>query len=296
MADAVGLLGGVLVERIELRNRQVDVLVASGENAGERCPPAIEHPRHRFEVRRPRRSRAAALRGRKQRSAREIAGNRQGRGVEERRQDVDVAHGDGRHFAASCATSAADLGNDERNVKRRFVGEQTVRLLAVLAKRLSVIAGDDDDRRPRGIAHIVEKRRERRVGRRDLAVGTAFRRTGCRRAAADDTARADRTRAPRRTSGRFLCAPIQSRASGTTVVAGRSGMHELSRVARFAESIVVDVEPLIQAETRVERKGGDERAGRVTSLLQNRRERTCCPARGDSRCSRGRRACTDTGR
>ena len=274
MADAVGRFGGILVERIELRNRQIDVLVASGENARERCPPSIEHPRHRFEVRRPRRSRAAALRGRKERSARKIAGNRQGRGVQERRQHVDVAHGGGRHFSASCATIAAELGNDERDVKRRFVGEQTVRLLAVLAKRLSMIAGDDDDRRPRGIAHIVEKRRERRVGRRYLAV---VRLSGVlaveRRRRTVGRVRIEHVH-PGEPAGAFVRADPIAR-EGHHGCRRPLGHDELSRVARFPESIVVDVEPLIQAETRVQRKGGDEGTGRVTSLLENRRERTC---------------------
>ena len=45
-----------------------------------------------------------------------------------------------------------------------------MRGLAVLAERLAVIAGHDDQRRPTVGSHIVEQRRKRRVGRRDLTV------------------------------------------------------------------------------------------------------------------------------
>ena len=46
---------------------------------------------------------------------------------------------------------------------------------------------------------------------------------------------------------------------------------ELARSVRFAEAIVVDVEAGIQTESRMDRIGGDERAGGVACGLQKRR-------------------------
>ena len=128
---------------------------------------------------------------------------------------------------------AAQVRDDQRNAQRRLVREDPVRFLAVIAEPLSMVAGHDDERRPARVPHVVQQRRQRRVGGRHFAVVGLARRTARRTAAAADTARADRTRAPRRTTAgspaRFAAVPavlpaIQSRASGTTADAGRSGM------------------------------------------------------------------------
>ena len=68
----------------------------------------------------------------------------------------------------------ADLGDDERHPQRRFIGEDAVGELAVLAEAFAVIGGDDDERRPGQAGNAIEERRERVVGPRDLGrVGVA---------------------------------------------------------------------------------------------------------------------------
>ena len=100
-------------------------------------------------------------------------------GVEDRWQDVDVARENRRDFAAivrlkpdttGASRSTTDLRKDQRDVERGLISEQAVGLLAVIAKPFAMVAGHDDERRVIRCAHIVEQRRESRVGRRDFAV------------------------------------------------------------------------------------------------------------------------------
>ncbi len=151
---------------------------------------------------------------------------------------------------------------DERDPECRFVGEDSVRRLAVLAKRFAVVRCQDDERR-RAVTRRedrVDERRQRRVDRGHVVcvrlrvrvvrleemhpAEVRLHRPGIHPAACER----DRVRA----------APLlqQERTSG----------------ARVEEAVVVDVEAAVEPEPRVERERADERAGPVTAILQDRGE------------------------
>ena len=225
-----------------------------------------------------------------------------------------MAGGDVRHFAlqsrrrlfsSGAPFSGADLRDDQRHAKRRFVREQPVRLFAMVAERFAVIGRDNHQRRTRRRAQIVEQRRQRCVGSRDLAVVRPARILRVeRRRRPIRRVRIEEVQPARTTAGAGCCvlgagaapsvpvSPLHLALSHPPVPApsrprrlfrdprarerddGRRrplGHVEICRRARVAEAIVVDVEALVQAEARVQRKAGDERGGRVARLLEHRR-------------------------
>ena len=156
--------------------------------------------------------------------------------------------------------------------QRGFVREQPVRGLAVIAERFAVIAGNDDERRPRDCGAQPRTADRARRRRPRLRRNTVDPRTRDRTAAAADRARAARRRGPRRASGHRPARRIHDVASATTADAGRSTIVKPPPVT-IVEAPVVDVEPRRQAEPCVEREGGHERTRREAARLQDRRER-----------------------
>ena len=157
--------------------------------------------------------------------------------------------------------------HDQRDVQRGLVGEQSVRQLAVLAAPLAVIAGDDDERviddRPELLAQHV-------VNVRDLAeveIGGVLRCEWLGRAVGGVGVVHVHPHEP------FLSLvglPPPDR--GLEHRCGRPLLQlEIKRYGAFAVVVVVDLEALIEAVARVERRGADERAGRVAQAAQHRR-------------------------
>ena len=273
--DEVGRFAGIGRQVVQLRDRQVDELVAAAQDPRERRPASVEHRRHRFEVRRPRRRARTPLGRGQERSPRQPRGRRHADGVEDRRQQVDVPHRHAGHFGRRRRAPAAELRDDERHSERRLVREQPVRRLAVIAERLAVIAGDDDEGGGRRAAQIVEERRKRRVDGGHLAVVRLVR----------VLAVEGRRRLVRRV-GIEDVHPLEERRAWLALLVGEPrarerhdgrrralGHDELGRLARLAEPVVVDVEAGVQPEARVQRKRADEGARRVAGLLEQRGDR-----------------------
>ena len=128
---------------VELRDRQLDDFSAAVDDADERRPAAIERRGERFEV--------ACIRGS---AARRRATGRAAPAARRRRR----ARGSsarcrcGGHSALSTAARCDGSSDEQRHLQRRLVGEEAVRLLAVIAEGLAVIAGDDHQRVRRGLA------------------------------------------------------------------------------------------------------------------------------------------------
>src|SRR5215212_8040901 len=70
---------------------------------------------------------------------------------EDCRSDVDVPC-----RAVVLATAAARIDDDQGNLQRRLVREQSVRELSMIAERFAVITGDDDER----VRVIAQNRRQ----------------------------------------------------------------------------------------------------------------------------------------
>ena len=97
------MFAGIGAEIVAFDDRQIDELVAIDQHPGQRRPSAIEHAGHRFEICRSRGRLRGAGGARQQRASWKIRGHRLTDRIEDRRKDVDVARGDGRHFASPCA-------------------------------------------------------------------------------------------------------------------------------------------------------------------------------------------------
>ena len=67
--------------------------------------------------------------------------------AENGRCDVDVPDRVGDDRPATRPLARHDLGDDERDMKRRFVRENAMGHLAVLAEALAVVGSDDHERR-----------------------------------------------------------------------------------------------------------------------------------------------------
>ena len=128
--------------------------------------------------------------------------------VEHGRRDVDEAHGRG----ALARRDAAGRVDDERHQERRVVDEEPVRVLAVRAEALAVIAGQHGDGGPLPRGETLAQHADRLVDRTHLPVVRAARprRRGSARAAR--TGRAGRSSARTgRTAGRRAPAPSAAR-------------------------------------------------------------------------------------
>ena len=162
----VVLLAGVGSQVVELGNRKIDVLHRPANDTVQRRPSSIERRRKRFEVR-GHSDCTLAVRFVEETAAIERGRNHRSQRIEDGRQDVDVAH----RIGDDAWREDLRREEDERHVQRALVGEQAMRRFAVLAARLSVIAGHDDERAAgRAVAkNRIEKRREGGVGGGDFA-------------------------------------------------------------------------------------------------------------------------------
>ena len=162
---------------VPLGNWKIDELVAIGQDTCQRRPAAVEHsptsPRSKTGA-------ATTDRAARRRAAEIVRAGRRGLPDRSRRgSSAECRRGEPESRTARLAQVAAQAGrhrdsaklrDDQRNAQRRLVREQSVRLLAVVAQRFAVIAGDDDKRRPRRRPHLVQQRRQRGVGCGNLAV------------------------------------------------------------------------------------------------------------------------------
>ncbi len=178
---------------------------------------------------------------------------------------------------------APRLEKDQRHAQRRLVGEQPVRHLAVLAERLAVVRGEDDERV--GVVRAVERRlkewRERGVGGGDLAEvgrGAISRGERLRRRVREVRLVEVHPREPGRCRARLagacgaaLAHPLECGGDGRR----RRALGHAEGDVGFAlgEAVVVDVEAARQAEAGVEREGADEGAGAIAARVEQRRER-----------------------
>ncbi len=158
-------------------------------------------------------------------------------------------------------------------MQRRLVGVQAVRLLAVLAQRLAVIAGDHDQRRRLGTG---EKRRQQRrqvaVGRGHLAkVGVGGEARGIRLGRLVGGVRIEQVD-PHEAAPAALPLPPGER-RGHHLVALALGEQELVGAAPLGVVIVVDVEAAVESEPGIERVGADESAGGIAGGMQHGRQR-----------------------
>ena len=163
----------------------------------------------------------------------------------------------------------------QRHVQRRFVREQPMRHLAVLAERFTVVAGEHDERASAGAAieDRSEERRESGVGRGAFAQIRRIRK-----------ARRERFRRSVRKvrlievhpcePRRGLRGGVDPRESSSHRVGTPPFRHPKSvPFDAFPVPIVVDVEPAIQAEPRVENEGADKCTGAIAGGLEHGGER-----------------------
>ena len=149
-----------------------------------------------------------------------------------------------------------------------------MRSFAVIAERLAVVAGDDDQDRPVPFPHVVKERGERRVGGGHLAVvrlRRVFRVVWGRRFVG--RVRIENMDPYEPGAVRALPRPVDNPAPGQADNLSRRplGHRKLGRRARLAEVVVVQIERLIESEPRVQREGAEERGGGVPGSVQQRR-------------------------
>ena len=104
---------------VQLRQRQVDVLLAADHHAVERGEPEVEHRLHRLEIRCARGA-PVAIRRPAQRVARKFRRHGHRERVENRRHDVDVPHRRVRHdrITVRLEPDTTYFSDDERHVQR----------------------------------------------------------------------------------------------------------------------------------------------------------------------------------
>ena len=229
------------------------------DHAVEGSPPPVELARERLEVGR-RLLRALARRRREQAAAGEPLGHRQGERVEDGRQDVDVP---GRR-GDDPRPQDPRLVEDEGDPERRLVGEDPVRRLSVLAQRLTVVRGQDDQRpgarpvREEGLQEAPE----RSVGRRHLAlVGLApeLRRQRLGGLVGEVGLVEVDPAEPRRVPGRV----DEAAREADRLDPGALLLEEHGPRRGVHEAVLVDVEALPETEPRIEGKGAHEGPGAV---------------------------------
>ena len=138
-----------------------------------------------------------------------------------------------------------------------------MRLLAMLTPRFTVIGGDNDQR-PHALG-VCQQRRQRAVGIGDLASVWVV-----------AVLLVERRRRQVRRMGIVDMHPGKPGVALASDPAARDGndcgrrslWHQITVVARTRDEIVICIEALRQAETRVERKRADEGAGGITFRLQ----------------------------
>ena len=114
---------------------------AIGE-AGQLGPSEVIEAVQRFRINHLIRDDAVAVEKRSQRSSSKVAGKRRFRQIENRRDQVNLLHGD---FHATARSFPSRRLDDQRDVKGLVVGQQTVRAFAVIAESLTV--GPDEHNR-----------------------------------------------------------------------------------------------------------------------------------------------------
>ena len=161
---------------------------------------------------------------------------------------------------------------DERHAQGRLVGEDAVRRLAVLAERLAVVGGEDDER-PLTRARREERLEERPQGgirRRHLALvglgGKARGERGGRLVREVRLVQVDEGEPPLAADG---IDPPQRRAH--RLGARPLGHREGGRL-RSPQPVVVDVEAPVEPEAGIEREGAHEGPGAPAPLVENRGE------------------------
>jgi hypothetical protein len=261
-------LAGVDSEVVDLRERQVDVLQAAVDDPTKRGPAAVERRAQRLEVALGRRVLAPGDE-RQEASPRQVRGRLESQEVENGRDDVDVPNGG----ADDSRAQEPRRAKDEGHAQGRVVGEGAVRRLAVLAERLAVVGGEDDEHSPTGARR--EKRLEERpqggIRSRHLAlVGLAGEARGERgrrlvrevRLVQVDEGEpplaADRFDPPQRRAHRFGARPLGHREGGRL---------------RSPQAVVVDVEAPVETEARIERERAHEGPGAPAPLAEDRGER-----------------------
>ena len=178
-----------------------------------------------------------------------------------RRREIDRAHRRADH-----ARRERRRGNDHRHVQRRFVKQQAVRQLAVLAERFAVIADERDD----GVAAIDrgEQPGHLRIDVRDFAVVRLRirRRRRVRRMRIVEMH-------PREEWPRFRLPQPRQRAVDH-VGAAAFGVEGAAAVGHVAHDlVVVALEAAIESEAMIEDERGDEGACPVVVRREVRRQR-----------------------
>jgi hypothetical protein len=153
-----------------------------------------------------------------------------------------------------------ELRDDQGDAKRGLVGEQPVRGLAVIAKALAMIAGNDDESRAaaRRAGCRGQERREDRVRVGNFAlVGRAGILAVERRWRPVWRMRVEQVH-PREPSAALRANP--GTRGGDNNIAATLRQDELPAARRARVVVVVDVEPRGQAEARIDRERPHESA------------------------------------
>jgi hypothetical protein len=266
IAGEIPLLFRIVLQVVELWNRQIHVLESSGDHSGQRGPAAIQRGRQRFEV-----QEISFVGGgrRQERMTGQLGGKWHPDEIEHGRKDVHMT-------SRPCRPSRVDAARapeQERNPQSGFVSEESMGQLAVVAQGFPVVSGHDHQRPTFPLfADQAQERLQRRIRRGDLPeIGIAriaLREggggaVGCVRFVQVDP---EESLFPPR-----LLEPPAAQIHDL----GPGPLLQLEIVASVDRriSVIVEIEAAIQTEARVERKGGYDRCRRVAPLREERRER-----------------------
>ena len=253
----------IALQIVQLDDRQIDVLPVLSHQTDERSPTAVERCGERLEVQ------IASIGRTQERPAGIVPLDGEPQAIENRRHDVDVSD----ERVAAGRPHPPRLPDHHRDGESRFVGEEPVGELTMIAEGFSVIGGDDEKWLVR-IENRRQKAQHRLVRRRDLAVILA---AGLRRhvrvlrrrivgSVGIVEVNPHETRSPR-----GPCPPLGRR--GQDLSRGTFGDDELRGCRPFTVTVIVGIESLLQAVALIERIGSDEGPGGVTLLAQDLRDR-----------------------
>src|SRR5204862_2143042 len=139
---------GIGGEVVELRQREVDELESPLDDPAQRRPAPRKRRGERLEVG------GVAFPGRAEEgTAREARGRGYLADLEDGWKNVHVPRG-----RPPGGAGHARSPDDQRNVERRFIGKEPVSLFTVVAQRLAMVGGHDDER---GFARGPDVRKER---------------------------------------------------------------------------------------------------------------------------------------
>ena len=138
----VPLLVRIGVQIVQFFLGRTDIPKSAIGQTGQLGPSEVIEAVERFRINQLIRNDSVAVEKRRERTSSKVAGKRRFRQIENRRDQVNLLHGDLHATAGSFPGRRLD---DQRDVKGIVVGQQTVRAFAVIAQSLTV--GRDEHNR-----------------------------------------------------------------------------------------------------------------------------------------------------